>query len=599
MSQFNPNELASHAKQEVKTKNKKASSNTKAKKLPLDALITHHGKTIGEFSTISAGIRCDCPEGSLHSNRLGEDYAYTVSLSGGDVGISCSGDSCCGLFIPETLINPPIKPDNSSVKLDVRQLDTEELLHFTEDMIPEPIRRWTLDNCLQTESSLNYGAISAIVICSNLIGYRCGIKPKVNANWKIIPNLWGMLIGNPSERKSPAMEQFIKPIKRLESEAAEVFAQNIATYESEKVSVDIANKVKKKAIERAYEKGIKLEIDKANAISSPTIKEPLRERFILNDGTTEAAGKVMSDNNRTLLLIRDELSGFFASFQKAGREGDRSFYLEAHKGDSSYTYDRIGRGTVHIERLSIGILGTIQPSVLSKYILPKKDDSGDGLAQRMQLTVFSDNYSKPYHDELIDKDAVKSAYNIFKMLAYESYERMAGVSNDTDGIPYFHFNDEAQTIFVTWYNMMKIKEHNESDDNIQAHIGKYYGLLPSLALTFFMIDKVANTSNSEAVGVSHIEMAIKWCDVLETHARKMYTLSDTDSIANIEQKTNLINIEQKIIEYVSKNQDKLPMSFGRISQGIRGASAADIEKTLKDIADIEDKKVMKLMYNSV
>ncbi len=588
MSQFNPDELASFGKEETHTKGVSRNISVRtSKKIPFDTTVTHHGEIIGDLSTMTEDIKCDCPDGYLHSDGLGDNYAHTVRLSGGEVGISCSGGSCTGLFIPDTPINKEaLSSKQATEELDIGQLDTKPLLHFTEDMIPEPIRQWTLDNCMHSESSLNYGAVSAITVCSNLIGYRCAIKPKRYGSWKIIPNLWGMLIGNPSARKSPAMEQFIKPVRRLESEAAERFKQRMTSYEPEKVSMDIAQKVKKKAIEKAYENGVNAEIEKANSMSVPIREEPSQERFILNDGTTEAVGEIMSHNQRTSILVRDELSGFFASFQKAGREGDRSFYLEAHKGDSSYTYDRIGRGTVQIERLSIGIIGTIQPSVLVKHILSKNGESGDGLAQRMQLTVFSDNDSRPYYDEPVDIDAIEGAYNICKKLAYENYETMAGIHNDTDGIPYFRFNDEAQKIFVHWCNAMKAKECNESDVNMQAHIGKYYGLLPSLALTFFLIDKVTGVCDAHAITLSHLELAIKWCTVLETHARKMYQLSESK---------DEVSLDQKIITYVKAHLNELPKSFGEIAGNIRGADAKGVKEALKGIAEINGRKVIKLL----
>ncbi len=205
----------------------------------------------------------------------------------------------------------------------------------------------------------------------------------------------------------------------------------------------------------------------------------------------------------------------------------------------------------------------------------------------MQLAVFSDGIAKPYYDEPIDTDARDEAHDLIRNLAYESYEQMAGIELDYDGVPYFTFDDEAQECFKQWYEELKTRERNESDNNMQAHIGKYYGLLPSLALTFFLIDKVAGTTDATAIGISHLEMAKEWCIVLETHARKMYALTDSSSPSK--------SIEQKIIEYVQKVQVRLPMSFGQISQGVRGANAQDVGETLKDIAIIEDKKVIGLI----
>jgi hypothetical protein len=46
----------------------------------------------------------------------------------------------------------------------------------------------------------------------------------------------------------------------------------------------------------------------------------------------------------------------------AGRwQSQRAFYLEAWSGDSGFTIDRIGRGTIHVEDCCISLFGGIQP----------------------------------------------------------------------------------------------------------------------------------------------------------------------------------------------------------------------------------------------
>jgi hypothetical protein len=53
-------------------------------------------------------------------------------------------------------------------------------------------------------------------------------------------------------------------------------------------------------------------------------------------------------------VVRD-LAGWFATLDTKGRERERPFFLEAWNGDGSYTVDRIGRGTLHVEHLCISI----------------------------------------------------------------------------------------------------------------------------------------------------------------------------------------------------------------------------------------------------
>lgn len=463
------------------------------------------------------------------------------------------------------------------------------LLHFTEDMIPAPIRRWTLDNCMQAEGSLNYGAVAAIIVAGTLIGYGARVKPKPNAEWKITPNLWGMAVGDPSARKSPVVDQFLKPLYKLEKDAHAVYEEKIKIYVEEEKHHTLSKKAQIKALQKAYENEDTDAIEKAKSMKVPYIGEaPAPERFIINDATTESIGDIASKSERTILQYRDELAGFFSSFQKAGREGDRAFFLEAFQGDRPYSSDRIGRGSIRINRLSLSLFGTIQPSVLPKHILSKDGKSHDGLAQRMQLTVFSDEIFKPYMDEPIDQEAKETAYKILQELAYADYEMWGAINDPYDEIPYFSFNDEAQQLFISWYGELKDKEHQELNLNMQAHIGKYYSLLPSLALIFFLIDKAADVTKSSTIEASHFNMAKEWCIVLETHARKMYSLKED---------VPMISISAKIINFVQEHPEKLPATFGELSGLIRGAKASDVENALKDKVLLEGKRVMSLLSN--
>ena len=46
----------------------------------------------------------------------------------------------------------------------------------------------------------------------------------------------------------------------------------------------------------------------------------------------------MRDNPAGILVIRDELSGWLATLDKPGREGERGFFLSAWNGDTGYTW---------------------------------------------------------------------------------------------------------------------------------------------------------------------------------------------------------------------------------------------------------------------
>jgi hypothetical protein len=74
----------------------------------------------------------------------------------------------------------------------------------------------------------------------------------------------------------------------------------------------------------------------------------------------------MRDNPSGVLVIRDELSGWLATLDKPGREGERGFFLSAWNGDTGYTMDRIGRGSIHVAGYSRRDCGAIWPMLYMK-----------------------------------------------------------------------------------------------------------------------------------------------------------------------------------------------------------------------------------------
>lgn len=116
-------------------------------------------------------------------------------------------------------------------------------------------------------------------------------------------------------------------------------------------------------------------------------EKPTRQRYKVNDPTVEKFGELLNENPNGLLVIRDEITALLKHLDKAEHSADRAFYLEAWNGNQSFTYDRIGRGTVDITALTLSVIGGIQPAVIKPYITNATNggSSDDGLLQRFQL----------------------------------------------------------------------------------------------------------------------------------------------------------------------------------------------------------------------
>ncbi|MQT71750.1 DUF3987 domain-containing protein, partial [Pseudomonas sp. FSL R10-0071] len=89
---------------------------------------------------------------------------------------------------------------------------------------------------------------------------------------------------------------------------------------------------------------------------------PIQRRYIVNDATVEKLGELLNENPNGLAVERDELGGWLATMQSEDGSVARAFYLECFDGNGSFTYDRIGRGTIYIKSCCLSLIGGIQPS---------------------------------------------------------------------------------------------------------------------------------------------------------------------------------------------------------------------------------------------
>jgi hypothetical protein len=248
---------------------------------------------------------------------------------------------------------PEPEPINASL------LPVEEL---PKEIIPAPFREWVADVAYRMQCPIDFIAVAVMIITGAVIGSGCGIKPKKKDDWLVIPNMWGGIIGRPGMLKTPALQEAMKPLTRLEVEAKKQYDSDLVYFETEKEAFKAKKEaVKAEMISAAKGKGTSSIEDAKNkyaALEQPA--ESIWRRFKTNDATIEKMAELMQQNSRGILLFRDELVGLLTSWDKDGREPDRAFFLEAWNGNGCATSDRIGRGTVHVNNLCVSLLEPVQ-----------------------------------------------------------------------------------------------------------------------------------------------------------------------------------------------------------------------------------------------
>ena len=396
-------------------------------------------------------------------------------------------------------------------------------------LIPEPYQEHLTDIAERMQCPLDYVAVGAIIVTASLIGAGCGVRPKSKDSWTVIPNLWGGIVGAPSTLKTPALKEIMRPLELLEAEARSAYEKSRKNY---LIEIE-ACKATKEAIRKGMIKAgnspdsLAMEKEKEKLGALQELQAPICKRYSTNDATIEKMHELLSQNNRGLLIFRDELMGLLASWDKEGHESDRSFYLEAWNGYGSKTTDRIGRGTIYTKNLCLSLLGTTQPSKLLSYF--QKTLAGienDGLIQRFQLLIYPDEINEW---KLVDKTpndrASQQVSDIMVKLAHLDFTQHGALLDPQSETPYFHFDLQAQELFYEWLTEHEHKLRNDQDEPlIIEHLAKYRKLMPSLALIFHLID-IASGKNSKAISLECVEQAAGWCAYLEGHARRIYSMA--------------------------------------------------------------------------
>jgi putative DNA primase/helicase len=395
---------------------------------------------------------------------------------------------------------------------------------ITEELLPMSFRPLVYDVAERMQTPADYPAVVAVLCLAGAVNRRAVIQPKANdTSWVVVPNLWGGIIAPPGFMKSPVITATTRPLVQIQTEWRRKYEDCLADFVQAKEEYELRRAAWKEQFKASAKNG-----RTAPLRPEDPPKEPMSRRLIVNDATFEALHQTMSENPAGIFVVRDELTGWWSTLDRAGREGERAFSLQAWNGDTGHTIDRIGRGTIHVDACCMSMLGGIQPGRLRSYLVDALKDgpSNDGLIQRFQLLVWPDAPAEwNYIDRTPDASCAEIASRVFRRL----------VGLDSENPLQFRFGPEAQQLFVEWLADLESKlRGGELHPALVSHLSKYRKLMPALALLFELADQAAGGSEgfvgavpgefqNFCVSLEHAQQAGAWCDYLESHARRVYS----------------------------------------------------------------------------
>ncbi|NBT41912.1 MAG: DUF3987 domain-containing protein [Alphaproteobacteria bacterium] len=323
-------------------------------------------------------------------------------------------------------------------------------------LLPKIIEDFAVLNGKQMGADPAGLAMGALVTCAAAIPDRVRLKVKQYDDWFESARIWSALVGPPSTKKSPTIKRATSPLSKLDKQMMANWVERVNRFD---------------ALKNDQKKGK---------------QRPKQTRLRLEDTTVEAAQQVLEGSPWGILMLQDELSGFFGAMDKynggKGAQADRAFWLQSFDG-GPYAVNRVTRGSAIIPNVSVSLLGGIQPEPIRKIA---GDAVDDGLLQRLfpiSLRTASIGADEPMPP--INQDYEKLIIWLRKLVPHGFLQ---------DG--YWSFSADAQLIRRELEaKHLSLQSLESINRKLASHIGKYDGLFARLCVIWHFVEYFDPTSS--------------------------------------------------------------------------------------------------------
>lgn len=381
--------------------------------------------------------------------------------------------------------------------------------------LPAALKPWADDVSQRIGCAPDYLVAGVVVGLSSLLGRKVLMRPKQKDNWLVTPNLYGAIIGRPSTKKTPAEQAALSYIEKLDRQLREENKDTVKDFRAEvKLSKYLQKDIEKTAVKLKKSGDDEAALNHIKNNDSDNIAPPPIKRAVIHNATVEKLVMLLSDNQNGLLVIRDELSGWFKTLDREENAEAREFILTAFNGNVSYSHDRVSRDAVHLPHCVLSVFGGIQPSKLKPYLMAMKNGTNDdGLLQRFQAMVYPDAFISNGKDEHPNAQAAANLE-----LIYSYFESLP----EFEEPPALNFTEEAQSLFYSWQEDNLLKARRELSPSMESHLSK----LPAFVASLSLITHLADNQKLSNVDKTSLLKAIVLCEYFESHVRRIYGLVD-------------------------------------------------------------------------
>jgi hypothetical protein len=432
-----------------------------------------------------------CPGKHLHTS--GDNQRDCKIDFDGVPTVHCFHNSCHGLLEG---VNHELRSRIGKAEYQPKQeSETSELLGAGKAM-PEPVLDppvpyvsppvWLLPSQLQdythaAAESLNVDVAYILLPLLSSLGSAIGNARSIllKRNFAQPPVIWTGIIGRSGSRKSPALDagcfaviEHERELVRQNNAAMEQFEQDLAEWESK----------------NRKQRGVK-----------PSL--PVSLTCLMDNLTLEALADSMQANPRGVLVKKDELSHWFASFDQYtnAKGADVSQWLSLHTGAFFGLDRRSDHRRYRLHQPRVAVTGGIQPQVLKRVLT--EDFFERGLPARF---LFAHPPFQPdrWSETEIPEQLQSAVLELFQRLW------LLQPGHDEHGHPYpklLRLDADAKAQYVCFYDECGAASM-QSDEREEAAWNKLSGYAARLAL----VGQIGRDPNAEVVTGKTMQAA---CDL--------------------------------------------------------------------------------------
>ena len=373
------------------------------------------------------------------------------------------------------------------------------------DAFPQKLQDIIFEVARIEQFDKEYLSMSMLSAAATAIGNSCHIR--IRGSWKSSPALYVILIGRPGQGKTPPLDYAFRPLQEHDFLMVSKFIEENKRY----ADLNAGNK--------------------GNAIDT---NKPVLVQTILSDLTQEAMMRIHNDNQRGVVILVDEIMGFFNSIYRYNDSPLLTQLLTAFSGKPLKVSRCSNPVPIIIPHPCINIIGTTQTQRIGELFT--KENVSSGLIDRIlflhpknrEIPKMEENQNTDMHGD----DRAESAYRKWKSII----DKLLSLEPDYDekGVimpKVLDMSEDAYRCFAQWKNSLVEKANSVEDERlIDSRMMKADSNVARLALVFQLLGWACDEIHMQYIDVRSVQAAIRLYGYLELSYQSIKSHIQTETM---------------------------------------------------------------------